>query len=67
MRLESPDGTLHVLITNLIDSTLYKSSALIQLYSRRWRIDEQYRDEKLTLRLKLFIVNPSMALNRELL
>jgi len=44
VRLESPDGTLSVLITQL----------LIELYFRRWRIEEHYRDEKTHLGIETF-------------
>ncbi len=46
VRLESPDGTLSVLITNLLNQAQYPAKSLVELYFRRWRIEEQYRDEK---------------------
>jgi len=46
VRLESPDGTLSVLITNLLNQAQYPAASLVELYFRRWRIEEQYRDEK---------------------
>jgi hypothetical protein len=46
VRLESPDGTLSVLVTNLLKQNLYPAGSRVELYFRRWRIEEQYRDEK---------------------
>lgn len=46
VRLESPDGTLSVLITNLLNPAQYPAESVVELYFRRWRIEEQYRDEK---------------------
>ncbi|MDP2202537.1 MAG: IS4 family transposase, partial [Methylicorpusculum sp.] len=39
VRLESPDGKLSVLLTNLTDSAQYPAESLVQLYFRRWRIE----------------------------
>jgi len=54
VRLDSPDGTLSILITNLLNRELYSSESLIELYFRRWRIEEQYRDEKTYLDVETF-------------
>jgi len=66
VRLESPDGTLSVLITNLLDSTLYTSRSLIELYFRRWRIEEQYRDEKTHLDIETFHSQSVNGIKQEL-
>ena len=54
MRLESPGGTLPVLITNLLNSDLYTPQSIIELYFRRWQIEEKYRDEKTHLDIETF-------------
>jgi hypothetical protein len=67
LRLESPDGTLPVLITNLLNRVLYPSTALLELYFRRWRIDEQYRDEKTHLAIETFHSHSENGVKQELL
>jgi hypothetical protein len=67
VRLESPDGTLSVLITNLLNSNLYTSQSIIELYFRRWRIEEQYRDEKTHLNIETFHTQSVNGIKQELL
>jgi len=67
VRLESPDGTLSVLLTNLVDSTRYSAEALVELYFRRWRIEEQYRDEKTHLDIESFHSRSENGIRQELL
>lgn len=67
VRLESPDGTLSVLITNLLNSNLYTSQSIIELYFRRWRIEEQYRDEKTHLDIETFHSQSVNGIKQELL
>ena len=43
-----------ILITNLINSNLYPSQSIIELYFRRWKIEEQYRVEKTYLDIESF-------------
>lgn len=54
VRLESPDGALSVLITNLFGKNKYKSNEIIELYFTRWRVEEYYRDEKVILEVEKF-------------
>ena len=46
VRLESPDGTVSVLLTNLFGSAKYPAESIVELYFRRWKIEEHYRNEK---------------------
>jgi hypothetical protein len=66
VRLESPDGTLSVLITNLLNCNVYTSRSLIELYFRRWRIEEQYRDEKTHLDIETFHSQSVNGIKQEL-
>ena len=66
IRLESPDGTLSVLITNLLNTSLYTSQSLIELYFRRWRIEEHYRDEKTHLDIETFHSQSVNVIKQEL-
>ena len=54
IRLESPDGTLSVLLTNLFGRRKFRADEIIALYFKRWRVEEYYRDEKVTLDLESF-------------
>lgn len=54
IRLVSPDGTVSVLLTNLFNKKTYRRNEIITLYSRRWEIENYYRDEKITLELERF-------------
>ena len=54
IRLESPDGTLSVLLTNLFGRNKFNCNEIIELYFRRWRIEEYYRDEKVTFEIEKF-------------
>ena len=66
VRLESPEGTLSVLITNLLNNDLYTSKSVIDLYFRRWRIEEQYRDEKTHLDIETFHSQSVNGIKQEL-
>ncbi len=67
IRLESPDGTLSVLMTNLLNRDRYTSQSIIELYFRRWRIEEQYRDEKTHLDIETFHSQSVNGVKQELL
>jgi len=54
IRLESPDGTVSVLLTNLFGKNRYLAIDITQLYFKRWRIEEYYRDEKVTMAIEKF-------------
>ena len=45
-RLVAPDGTVSVLLTNLVDPRRFPRTAIIALYWRRWAVETHYRDEK---------------------
>jgi len=46
IRLAAPDGTVSVLLTNLVDPRRFPRTAIIALYWRRWAVETHYRDEK---------------------
>lgn len=54
IRLESPDGTVSVLLTNLFEKQKYSYAQIIELYFRRWEVENYYRDEKITMRIEKF-------------
>jgi hypothetical protein len=54
IRLEHPDGTVSVLLTNLFNRRQYPRAAIMDVYFRRWAVEEYYKDEKVTLQLETF-------------
>ncbi len=54
IRLESPDGTVSVLLTNLFSKNKYACDEIIDLYFRRWEVENYYRDEKVTMEIEKF-------------
>ncbi|RLE45225.1 hypothetical protein DRJ25_06015, partial [Candidatus Woesearchaeota archaeon] len=53
-RLESPDGTLSVLLTNLSGKNRFKWREIESLYFKHWRIEEYCRDEKVIMGIEKF-------------
>jgi hypothetical protein len=54
IRLEAPDGTVSVLLTNLVDLRRFPRAAIIALYWRRWTVETHYRDEKTLQHIEQF-------------
>lgn len=54
IRLEAPDGTVSVLLTNLVDLRRFPRAAIIALYWRRWAVETHYRDEKTLQHIEQF-------------
>ncbi len=54
IRLESPDGTISVLLTNLLNKSIFSKEQIIELYFRRWAIEGHYRNEKVVLGIEEF-------------
>lgn len=52
------DGSVSALITNLLNRRLYPLQSIIDLYFRRWAVEEYYRDEKVTLQIETFHCRP---------
>jgi hypothetical protein len=66
LRLQSPDGTLSVLLTNLVGDPQFSREALIALYFRRWEVEIQYRDEKTSLEIETFHSHTENGVRQEL-
>jgi len=66
IRLQSPDGTLSVLLTNLLDAQRFPAAAIIALYFRRWAVETQYRDEKTSLDIETFHSQTENGIRQEL-
>ena len=66
IRMESPDGELSVLLTNLPDEPRFAAAAVIALYFRRWAVELQYRDEKTSLDIETFHSQTENGIRQEL-
>jgi hypothetical protein len=54
VRLVSPEGEISVLLTNLFNKEKYPADEIVGLYFKRWRVEEYYRDEKVTFEIERF-------------
>ena len=54
VRLESPDGTVSVLLTNLYNKKQFPIDDIVNIYFRRWEVESYYRDEKTVLEIESF-------------
>jgi len=61
IRMESPDGELSVLLTNLPDEPRFAAAAVIALYFRRWAVELNIVTEKPPSTSKPFTVRPRTA------
>jgi hypothetical protein len=67
IKLVSPDGTISVLLTNLVDKVLFPRHEIINLYFRRWEVESYYRDEKIVLHVETFHGKSCNSIRQELL
>ena len=66
IRLESPDGTISVLLTNLLNKSTFSKEQIIELYFRRWAIEGHYRNEKVVLGIEQFHGKTGNSIRQEL-
>ncbi len=66
IRLVAPDGTVSVLLTNLMDRRRFPRTAIIALYWRRWGIETHYRDEKTLQQIERFHSRTPAGIRQEL-
>ena len=52
--LKHPDGTSSVLLTNLPEKKEFSDAEIINLYYRRWAVENHYRDEKCSFLVENF-------------
>ena len=64
--LKSPDGTLSVLITNILNTVTFPRTEIIALYFDRWEVEAYYKDEKVTLEIERFHARTSNGIRQEL-
>ena len=66
IRLESPDGTISVLLTNMLNKGSFPKEQIIELYFRRWAIEGHYRNEKVVLGIEEFHGKTGNSIRQEL-
>ena len=66
LRLVAPDGTVSVLLTNLLDPHRFPRTAVIALYWQRWAVETHYRDEKTLLHIEQFHSRTPDGIRQEL-
>lgn len=66
VRMDSPDGTISVLLTSLFDTTKISREELIDLYFKRWEVEVYYRDEKTFLKIEQFHSRTPNGIRQEL-
>lgn len=64
--LRHPDGTVSVLLTNLLNRVRYPRHDIIDLYFRRWTLESYYKDEKVTLHIETFHSRTPPGIRQEL-
>ena len=66
IRLQAPDGTVSVLLSNLVDLRRFPRAAIIALYWRRWAVETHYRDEKTLQHIAQFHSHTPHGIRQEL-
>jgi len=66
IRLVSPEGKISVLLTNLLNKSNFAREQIIQLYFRRWAIEDHYRSEKVVLEIEKFHGKTPNSIRQEL-
>lgn len=66
IRLVSPDGTVSVLLSNLLNQSRYPGEDIVDLYFRRWEVETNYRNEKVVLEIEQFHGKSPNSIRQEL-
>jgi hypothetical protein len=66
IKLVSPDGTVSVLLTNLLNKASFRKEDILDLYFKRWAIEDHYRNEKVVLEIEKFHGKSSNSIRQEL-
>ena len=66
IRLVSPEGKVSVLLTNMLNKSNFPREEIIQLYFRRWAIEDHYRTEKVVLEIEKFHGETPNSIRQEL-
>lgn len=66
LKLRSPNGEFSILLTNLFCTELYSKQEIIDLYYKRYKIEEHYRDEKVIMEIEKFHSRTVNGIKQEL-
>lgn len=66
IRLVSPEGKVSVLLTNMLSKSSFAAEEIIELYFRRWAIEDHYRTEKVVLEIEKFHGKTPNSIRQEL-
>lgn len=66
IRLVSPDGTVSVVLTNLLNQSTFHGEEIISLYFCRWEMENHYRDEKVVMEIEQFHGKSANSILQEL-
>ncbi|MEJ5366665.1 MAG: IS4 family transposase [Desulfosoma sp.] len=66
IRLVSPEGKVSVLLTNLLHKAAFPKEEIIELYFRRWAVEDHYRSEKVVLEIEKFHGKTPNSIRQEL-
>jgi hypothetical protein len=66
IRLTHPDDSVSVLLTNLFDKKNFPCQSVIDLYYRRWAVENHYRDEKVSFEIERFHSKTANGVQQEL-
>jgi hypothetical protein len=66
IRLVSPEGKVSVLLTDMLNRSRFQREEIIQLYFRRWAVEDHYRSEKVVLEIEKFHGKTPNSIRQEL-
>ncbi len=66
IRLISPEGKVSVLLTNLLHKGTFPREEIIELYFRRWAVEDHDRSEKVVLEIEKFHGKTPNSIRQEL-
>ncbi len=66
IKMTDKDGKASVLLTNLFDKDKFSKKEMIDLYFRRWEVENHYRDEKIYLEIEKFHSKSCNGIKQEL-
>jgi hypothetical protein len=66
IKMIGPEGTVSILLTNLFDRKAYPAHEMVELYSRRWAVEDHYRNEKVVMEVERFHAKSGNGIRQEL-
>ncbi|NLI80113.1 MAG: IS4 family transposase [Deltaproteobacteria bacterium] len=66
IRLVSPEGKVSVLLTNMLNQSRFQREEIIELYFRRWAVEDHYRTDKVALEIEKFHGKTPNGIRQEL-